>query len=135
MRNSRSPETAAPLRVLIADAVSEDLRGMLEDHEDIEVVGCAKKAIEALILMEKLKPDVVLLDIEMPGETLGLVLKLIKQLPQPPRIMVLIPYSSLVLRERCLEAGADLVFTKTRDLERIVEALQKFAESKQLDSK
>jgi CheY-like chemotaxis protein len=63
----------------------------------------------------------------MPGETLGFVLNLIHQSPRPPRILVLIPYSSLVLKERCLDAGADYVFTKTADLDRIVEVLQKLA--------
>src|ERR1700752_1086787 len=101
MGDTNACEIAAPLRVLIADAIGEELSAMLEDYDDIEVVGCAKKAIEVLILVEKLQPDVVLLDIEMPGETLGFVLKLIKRTPHPPKVMVSIPYSSLVLRERC----------------------------------
>jgi DNA-binding NarL/FixJ family response regulator len=131
MGDTDSTEIFTPLRVLIADAVGEELTEMLEDYDDIEVVGCAKKAIEALILAEKLHPDVLLLDLEMPGETLGLILKLIKQLPLPPKVMVSIPYSSLVLRERCLEAGADSVFTKTAELEQIAETLQKLARAKQ----
>ena len=131
MGETNSREVVAPLRVLIADAIGEELSAMLEDYDDIEVVGCAKKAIEALILVEKLRPDVVLLDIEMPGETLGFVLKLIKGTPHPPLVMVSIPYSSLVLRERCLDAGADKVFTKTAELERLVETLLKLAGAKQ----
>ena len=67
----------------------------------------------------------------MPGETLGFVLKLIKGTLHPPKVLVSIPSSSMVLRERCLEAGADRVFTKTAELERIVEALLNFARTKQ----
>ncbi len=104
---------------------------MLEEFDDIEVVGCAKKAIEALILVEKLQPDVVLMDIEMPGETLASVLRLMKLAPRAPQVLILIPYSSLVLRERCLDAGADRVFTRTADLDRLVEALLKLSRKKQ----
>jgi len=58
------------IRVLIADdhiIVRSGLRLLLETESDFEVVGEASEGSEALILVEKHLPDVVLMDIAMPG--------------------------------------------------------------------
>src|SRR5687767_3365024 len=58
------------VRVLIADdheVVRVGLRTVLEDEADLEVVGEASDGHEALALAERLEPDVVLLDLRMPG--------------------------------------------------------------------
>ncbi len=60
------------IRVLIVDdhaGVRALLRSLLKKASDIEVVGEAQNGIEALALVNRLKPDVMLLDIEMPGMT------------------------------------------------------------------
>jgi two-component system response regulator (stage 0 sporulation protein A) len=58
------------IKVLIADA-GEDFRvllsGAIEAEEDMTVVGCAADGIEALSLLEAQKPDVLLLDLVLPG--------------------------------------------------------------------
>lgn len=57
------------IRVLIADdqsLVSQGLSSLLSLESDIEVVGLASNGREAVILCEKLNPDVVLMDIQMP---------------------------------------------------------------------
>lgn len=59
-----------PLRVLIADdhtLFRYGMRGLLATQPDIEVVGEAKTGDEAVRLAGELKPDVVLMDIKMPG--------------------------------------------------------------------
>ncbi|MCF6467898.1 response regulator transcription factor, partial [Nonomuraea sp. MG754425] len=58
------------LRVLIVDdhpVVREGLRGMLEREPDIEVVGEAGSGGEAVAVVPLLRPDVVLMDLRMPG--------------------------------------------------------------------
>ncbi|MBN4056232.1 response regulator transcription factor [Rhodothermus sp. AH-315-K08] len=58
------------IRVVLADdhpLIRAGIRGVLEKAGDIEVVGEAEDGIEALAAVERLKPDVLLLDIEMPG--------------------------------------------------------------------
>ena len=62
--------TTKPLRVALVDdheIVRQGLRWLLEDYEDIEVVGEAKDGLEAIAMAEKLKPDVIVMDVNMPG--------------------------------------------------------------------
>src|SRR5205085_6718540 len=58
------------IRVLIADdevPARARLRQMLASHTDIEVAGEAETGVEAMELAVQLKPDLILLDIQMPG--------------------------------------------------------------------
>lgn len=58
------------IRVLIVDdqdLIRESLEIMLNTREDIRVVGKASEGEEALVLFRELKPDVILMDIRMPG--------------------------------------------------------------------
>jgi hypothetical protein len=66
----------------------------------------------------------------MPGETFGFLLKLIKRDLWHCKIVVMIPYASCVLRERSREAGADQVFEKTSDPERLLFCLMRLAQAK-----
>jgi DNA-binding NarL/FixJ family response regulator len=59
----------SPIRVMVVDdhpIVRQGLVGVLEDEADLEVVGSFGSAREALIAVGRLRPDVVLLDLEMP---------------------------------------------------------------------
>ena len=47
--------------------VRQGLRWLLEDHQDIRVVGEAKGGREAIALAHELKPDVIVMDVNMPG--------------------------------------------------------------------
>jgi two-component system chemotaxis response regulator CheB len=77
-----TPESPRPVRLLIVDdsALMRKLLGeLLRSSPEIQVVGTARDGEEALGLTERLKPDVVTLDVEMPGrpglEVLPLLLK------------------------------------------------------------
>lgn len=73
----------SPLSILIVDdekLARRDLRFLLKSIEGVNVVGEAKNGVEALELINKLSPELTLLDIEMPGLSgLQVVAKLIKQ--------------------------------------------------------
>src|SRR5205807_1946296 len=67
---SRFRSMVLPIRVAIADdhpVVRDGLRRILEIEPDISVVGEAASGSEAIALAEKLQPDVLLLDLMMPG--------------------------------------------------------------------
>jgi DNA-binding NarL/FixJ family response regulator len=93
------------IRVLLADdhpVVREGLRGMLAAEPDIDVVGEAASGPEAVALAGRLRPDVILMDLRMPG---GDGVEAIRQLPGAT-VVVLTTYDSDADILRAVEAGA-----------------------------
>ncbi|HYN87868.1 MAG TPA: response regulator transcription factor [Ardenticatenaceae bacterium] len=100
----------APYRVLIVDdvpAVREALRWALEDEPDLAVVGEASSGAEALACVGELTPDVVILDIELPGLDGYAVAQQLKQASHPPVVVFLSVHGDSVSRRRGREAGGD----------------------------
>ncbi|MGW4797860.1 response regulator transcription factor [Nonomuraea sp. NPDC004297] len=94
------------LRVLIVDdhpVVREGLRGMLEREPDIEVVGEAGSGGEAVAVVPRLRPDVVLMDLRMPG---GDGVEAIARLGAGERVLVLTTYEDDGEILRAVAAGA-----------------------------
>ncbi len=128
-------ESKTPLRVLIADAGQSSVEGLaslLAEREGVEVVGHADKALRVLSLLEKLHPDVVILDLGLPGDTFNHLSQLLKHQDWSPKLIVLVPYSSKILSSRCRRAGADYVFTKSEDFDLISATLQELLDTKQI---
>ena len=79
------------IRILIADdhtVVRHGLRLMLELKPGIEVIGEAATGDEAIALADRLRPDVILMDLEMPGKS---GLEAITQIhPRHPEIRILV---------------------------------------------
>jgi DNA-binding NarL/FixJ family response regulator len=93
------------IRVVLADdhpVVREGLRGMLAAEPDIEVVGEAASGPEAVALAERLRPDVILMDLRMPG---GDGVEATRQLAGTT-VVVLTTYDSDADILRAVEAGA-----------------------------
>ena len=68
--SSVASDVMSPIRLMIVDdhpVVRDGLRGMLAGDPDLDVVGEASDGAEALALVESLRPDVVLMDLRMPG--------------------------------------------------------------------
>ena len=97
------------IRVLICDdhpLFREGLRAILRDQPEFEVVGEAKNGIEAVDQARALRPDVALMDIDMP-ELSGLeAMKRIVAARLPCRVLILSLYDDEDLIAGCLDAGA-----------------------------
>jgi DNA-binding NarL/FixJ family response regulator len=115
------------IRVFLADdslTVRDRLTSLLRDMPQVEVVGTASDAAEAISAIQQLKPDVVILDIRMPaGSGIG-VLRSLQQKPEKPKFIMLTNYPFLQYRKTCLEAGASYFFDKSSEFDKIPAALE-----------
>jgi len=97
------------IRILIVDddaRFRKILRGMLADDPDLEVIGEAVSGETSILLAGKLKPDVVLMDIRMPGMNgLDATRLLKKEMPDLRTIMLTI-FDIDEYRQAALKAGA-----------------------------
>ena len=92
---------------------------LLTTIPDLEIVGAANNTKDAKHALQTLRPDVLLLDIQMPG---GSGLKLLRQLKQEsycPLILIISGNSFAQYRKKCLAAGADYFFDKSIELEQL----------------
>lgn len=113
-----------PLSVLVADdepLAAERLCALLAEMPDCAVVGVAANAEQAWQLVQRLTPDVLLLDIAMPGES-GLALaKRLGALPNPPAVVFCTAFGQHALQ--AFEAQAVDYLLKPVRRERLVESL------------
>ena len=97
------------IRVLLADdhaMLRAGTRRILEDERDIEVVGEAGNGDEAVELAERTQPDVVLLDISMPGRDGIEAFPGLRQAAPHTRIVVLTAHDELAYVRACARQGA-----------------------------
>jgi two-component system invasion response regulator UvrY len=115
------------MRVLIVDdiaAVREGLRLLLGEEPGVEVVGEAAGADEALLQVEALRPDLVLIDLELPRFGGVPAIREMSLGPRPPRIIAMSVYADEAVRARALAAGASRYVEKGADLSAVVAALR-----------
>lgn len=100
---------ADPVRVLIVDdhqVVRRGLRTFLEIQEDIEVVGEAVDGDEGVARAEELRPDIVLMDVKMPGTDGIGALRRLRELGNPARVLVVTSFTEQRTVVPALRAGA-----------------------------
>ncbi len=116
------------IRVVIADdhlMVRKGLRLMLEEEgEDIELVGDAADGVAAIVLVEHLQPDVVVMDIRMPEMDGIAALKRIRTTWPHVAVLLLTTYNEDELIIRGLQAGACGYFLKETPLETLLNAIR-----------
>lgn len=116
------------IRVLIVDDIPEtreNLRKLLFFEPDIEVVGAATSGEESVTLAAQLKPDVVLMDINMPGiDGITATEMITQQLPSVQVIMMSVQGETDYLR-RSMQAGAREFLIKPFTSEDLVAAIRR----------
>lgn len=96
-------------RVLLVDdhqVVRRGLRTFLEVQEDIEVVGEASDGEEGIARAEELRPDVILMDIKMPGTDGIEALRRLRALANPARVLIVTSFTEQRTVVPALRAGA-----------------------------
>ncbi len=115
------------MRVLLADDSEELARRLLAQLraiKGIEIVGQARSAGEAAQAVRDLQPDVLILDIAMPGGSGIRVLEGMRGECASPLVIVLTNYRYPQYRKRCFELGARFFFDKSTDFKKVGEVLR-----------
>jgi len=126
-------ETNQPIRVILADdhaVVRQGIRQFLETGSNITVVAEASDGLEAIKLIREHRPDVAVLDIQMPGQSGIEVTRTLRAERFPVGILILTAFDDEPYIRAVLQAGANGYVLKTADAQEIVEAVQAVNEGK-----
>ncbi|MBX2969171.1 MAG: response regulator [Cyclobacteriaceae bacterium] len=114
------------MKALIVDderLARKELMKLLEDHPSIEVVGEAANADEAIAMVNELNPDLLFLDIQMPGKT---GFQLLEELDAVPLVVFTTAYDEFALK--AFEVSALDYLLKPIQAERLSETVSKIVE-------
>jgi DNA-binding NarL/FixJ family response regulator len=117
----------APIRVVIVEdhtLLREGTRQILEQWRDIEIVGEAGRGDEAVALIDRLEPDVVLLDMRLPGMNGIEVTRAVTSKHRAIRLLLLSAYDDEEYVAEALNAGAAGYLLKTTPGAKLVEAVR-----------
>ena len=115
------------IKVVIVDdhtIFRQGLRRLLEAYEEIEVVGEAGSGEQAISQTERLSPDIVLMDIKMPGMDGIEAIEHIKSEHPQTEIVVLSMYEDAEYIIRAIRAGASSYVQKSTTTERLIETMK-----------
>lgn len=123
------------LRILLVDdheVVRLGLRSLLERHPDLVVVGEAETANDAIRAVESLAPDVVVLDIRLPGRSGVEACAEIKRRRPETKIVILTSYAEDEVLLDAIVAGAEGYVLKQVGSDDLVQALRRVGRGEQL---
>ncbi|WP_406418179.1 response regulator transcription factor [Streptomyces sp. NBC_00873] len=115
------------IRVLLVDdhqVVRRGLRTFLEIQDDIEVVGEAADGAEGVARSEELHPDVVLMDIKMPGTDGIEALRRLRELDNPAKVLIVTSFTEQRTVVPALRGGASGYVYKDVDPEALAGAIR-----------
>ena len=113
-------------RVLVVDdqpSMRQALRAILVGHADLAVIGEAADGIEAVDMASELRPDVILMDVQMPRMDGIQATKIIKALQPEITVIGVSGNDSTLLKGKMKEAGAAALIPKGALAERLYEAI------------
>jgi len=122
--------TTKPVRVLLVDdhaVVREGYRTLLEKHDGVSVVGEASNAALAYQRYKDLRPDVVVMDISMPGRGGIDAIEHIRKFDADARILVFTMHSGAPYALQAFRAGAKGYVTKSSPPDLLVNAVRSVA--------
>jgi DNA-binding NarL/FixJ family response regulator len=103
-------------------------RSLIELAEDIQIVGEASNGPDAVTLARRLRPDVVCMDVRMPGGNgLDATRVIVNEIDPPPAVLVLTTFELDEYVFGALEAGASGFLLKDADMDDLIEAIRRLA--------
>ena len=124
-----------PIKVMIVDdhnLVREGLKAVFSQGDEIEVIGEAGSGEEAIEMVDKVKPDVILMDISMPGINGIQATKLIRDKNPDAKIVILTMLDQEGYVYEAIKAGATGYMLKSTSSDELVNAIQTVNEGKAL---
>ncbi len=116
-----------PIRVLIAEdhcLFAQGLQLMLEKAKDIEIIAAARDGLEAVELAERLSPDVVLMDLRLPGLDGWGAIERIQALRRNTKVVILTMYADEVLVQRAQKLGVQGYLLKDSNRLELIAAIR-----------
>lgn len=115
-------------RVFVVDdhpLVRESLAALIDRQPDLGICGQAGDSATAFDAVIRLNPDVVVLDLSLPGESGLELIKKLQTLTRPPRLLVLSMHDEAFYAERVLRAGALGYVMKHETTNKVIEGIRR----------
>lgn len=119
------------VKVMLTDdhgLVREGVRSLLESSSNIEVIGEAKDGIECLEKLKKIKPDLLLLDINMPNMNGIETLQKIKEIDDSLKVLIVTVHNEIDYLMKAIDIGVNgyiLKESNSSDLKKAIETIMK----------
>jgi len=118
------------LRIFLAEdqtILRHSLKSLIENQSDLQVVGEAADGGEAVRLVKTLKPDVVVMDVSLPGTDGVQATQAIKRTSPEVKVLILTVHETRFQIRRALQAGASGYVVKRSAAEELIQALRAVA--------
>lgn len=115
------------VRILIVDdqkTIRENIKAFLVEVKELEVVGTAVDGYDAIAKIKDIQPDIILMDIEMPGLDGLEATKIISQQYSEPKILILTSHDNDDLVAKSLQVGAEGYLLKNMPSQEIIRAIR-----------
>jgi len=121
------------IRIILADdhcIVRTGLKRLIDDIEDMSVIAEANNGCDAISLIQEHRPDVAILDINMPGLTGLEVTEMLRREQSDLKIIIISMHKDELFPQRLLKAGANAYLTKDSGIQEISHAIREVMDSK-----
>lgn len=117
------------MRLLIIDdseLINQKLRELLSDIKGLKIIGESLDGLDGVEKYWKLKPDIVILDINLPKFNGIEVLQNIRRVKSNTKVIILTNHSNQYFREACLTQGADFYLDKSTEFQKVYDICNKY---------
>jgi DNA-binding NarL/FixJ family response regulator len=118
------------MKVLVVDdsaRVRERIATLVRDLEGVDLVFEADNAGQAMDLARSMRPELVILDLNLAGQSGLEILPLLKALLRAPTVLVLTNHAGEAFARRCQQLGADYFFDKSTQIQAAIDRVRSVA--------